>query len=172
MKARAVNLFQVLVKGFAITAGRRKRRICREWAQWTFRWSLFLIEIVDPQTFSLSRKCGACVALECEAKVTITGLPVQAVLRRTQLKAVPEWVTNKVPAPPKGTPLQHTATWPGPQTDPPVEVDEMEVEDANPLRNTRARTLIEKMEGYNVEKVKNFRWEFANWSISCSVLEM
>ena len=82
--------------------------------------------------------------------MTITGLPVQAVrIRRTQLKAVPEWVTNKAPGfTPKGTPLQHTATWPGPQTDPPVEVDEMEVEDANPLRNTRARTLIEKMEGY------------------------
>ena len=48
--------------------------------------------------------------------------------------------------PPEGTPLQQAATWPGPPKDPPVEVDEMEVEDANPSWNARERTLIKKME--------------------------
>ena len=68
------------------------------------------------------------------------------------VKAVPEVVRNR-PAPQStlfkgGTPLQQIATWFGPPTDPPGEVEEMEVEDANPPRNTRERTLIIKMESY------------------------
>ena len=47
---------------------------------------------------------------------------------------------------PEGTPLQQAATWPGKPKDPPVEVDEMEVEDANPSWSARERTLVEKME--------------------------
>ena len=45
---------------------------------------------------------------------------------------MPECVRNRASLPPEGTPLQQTATWPGPPKDPPVEVGEMEVEDAKP----------------------------------------
>ena len=47
-------------------------------------------------------------------------------------KAVPEGMRSRAPPPPEATLLQQTATWPGPPTDPPAEVKEMEVEGAKP----------------------------------------
>ena len=90
---------------------------------------------------SFSRKRDASVALECEAKVNIEAPPAKAVPEAVRnrptpqsalFEAVPRWVRSRAPPPPEGTPLQHTATWPGPPTDPPAEVEEMEVKDANP----------------------------------------
>ena len=103
-------------------------------------------EIVGPQTFSFSRKRGASVAPECEAKMNIAGSPVKA--KTTPVRAVPERVRSGAPPPPEGTPLQQTAPWPGPPKDPPVEVDEMEVRHANPPWSAREGTLIENMESY------------------------
>ena len=63
---------------------------------------------------------------------------------------------SKAPPAPEGTPLHQTATWPGPLKDPPAEVEEMEVADANPPWNARERTVITKMERYleNSEKIQ------------------
>ena len=49
-------------------------------------WSDSDCEFDQPQTFSLSRKREACVALECETEKNIEGPPV---------KAVPEAVRNR-----------------------------------------------------------------------------
>ena len=95
---------------------------------------------------------------------------IQGHTRRTRVKAVPEWVTSRAPPAPDRTPLQQTVTWPGPPTDPPAEMEEMEVEDTNPPRNARERTLIVKWR-VTCQKVKNSRWDSANWDISCSVLD-
>ena len=45
-----------------------------------------------PQTFSLSRKCEANVAWECETKINIEGPPVKA------FEGVPECMRSKAPA--------------------------------------------------------------------------
>ena len=75
---------------------------------------LFLIETVEPLTFSITRTRDASVALVCEAKMNIGRPPV---------KAVPERVRSRERPPPKETPPQQTATWTGPLKAP-VEVDE------------------------------------------------
>ena len=51
------------------------------------------------------------------------------------------------------------ATWRGPPTDPPVEVEEMDVEDANPPRNARERKLVGKVKSY-LESGENIQCEF------------
>ena len=86
-------------------------------------------------------------------------------------KAVPEWGWIRALPRPEGTPLQQTATWHGPPTDPPAEVKEVEVEDRNPPRNARERTLLVEMESY-LQNVKNSRWVSASWRIPCSVLKI
>ena len=43
-----------------------------------------------------------------------------------------EWVRSRAPVPPEGTPLLQIAIWLGPPKDPPVDVDDMEVEEATP----------------------------------------
>ena len=65
-----------------------------------------------------------------------------------RFEAVPEWVRSRAPLPPEETSLQQIATWLGPPTDPQAEVEEMEVEDANPPWHARERMLIVKMESY------------------------
>ena len=92
-------------------------------------------EFVEPQT--LSRECGVGVG----QKMDIEG-PRQKLCRSPSgedprrkvrfTKAVPDCMRSKASRPPDGTPLQQTATWPGPPKDPSAEVKEMEVEDANP----------------------------------------
>ena len=70
--------------------------------------------------------------------MNIDGPPVKAVPeavrnrsapQRTLFKAAPESMRSRAPPPSKGTPLQQTATWPGPPVDPPEAIDR-EVDDA------------------------------------------
>ena len=72
------------------------------------------------------------------------------------VKAVPECMRSKAPPPPEKTLMQQTATWPDPPKDQPAEVEEMEVEDANPPWNARERAFIAKMERYfeNSERIQ------------------
>ena len=83
-------------------------------------------ECVEPQTFPLSRRREASVALDCETEMSMEGPPVKAVSeavkrrhtpRTTLFRATPEFVRNRAPPPPEGTLLQQTATWPGPPGD-------------------------------------------------------
>ena len=60
---------------------------------------------------------------------------------------------SKAPPPPEGAPLEQSATWPVPPKDPPAEVDEMEVEDANLPWKARGRRLIAKMENSEKKQV-------------------
>ena len=71
----------------------------------------------------------------------------------------------RAPLRPAGTPLQKRRTWLGPPSDPPSEVDVMEVEDqqrrqdgfdANPSGNARARALTKAMKSY-LEKGEQIR---------------
>ena len=73
-------------------------------------------EIVEPQTFSFSRKREASVALECETEMNIEGPPVRAVpesIRKrptphsSPFTAGPDYMRSRAPPPPEGTPLQH-----------------------------------------------------------------
>ena len=66
--------------------------------------------------------------------------------------------------------MHQTATLSGPPQDLPAEVEEMEVEDANPPWNARERTLIAKMKRY-LENSEKSKWESESWSISCSILK-
>ena len=114
-------------------------------------------EFVEPQ-----RKREASAALERGTEMNVEGPPFKTMPesvrnrptpQRSPFKAGPECLRNRRPPPPEGTPLQQTAArWPGPPKGPPVEVEEMEVEDANPPRNARERS--------------------ASWSTSCSILKM
>ena len=76
-------------------------------------------EFVEPQTFSLSRKRQASVALEGETETNIEGPPVKAVresARRRPMpqgslfEAVPEGMQSRAPSQLEGTPSQQTAT--------------------------------------------------------------
>ena len=65
------------------------------------------------------------------------GSPVKAVPEavtgpRRNVRHSKPWVRSRAPFPPEGPPLQQTAARLGPSTDPPGEVEEMEVEDATP----------------------------------------
>ena len=70
--------------------------------------------------------------------------------------AVPGWVRSKARSSPEWKPLQQSATWPGLPKDPPVDVDEMEVEDAKldlefdakHAWNPRERVIIREAEDY------------------------
>ena len=66
------------------------------------------------------------------------------------MKAVFECFRNKAPPPPKGTPLQQTATWLGPPSNPPLGAD------ANPPWQwcARERALIQAVEDY-LERIEH-----------------
>ena len=85
----------------------------------------------------------------------------EAVKRRptqqsSHCKAVPEGMRSRAPPPPEGTPLQIWPTWPGSPNEPPVEVEEMKVEDLTPDPNSgathawkpRERAIVRRMEDY------------------------
>ena len=54
--------------------------------------------------------------------------PVKSAPKRTTVKAVPECLRNRAPPPPKGTPLQQTATCHVPPSDPPPESAEAQLQ--------------------------------------------
>ena len=102
--------------------------------------------------------------------MSVEATPVTSAPKRTPVEGVLECLRNRAPNGPstllslpsllpffpKGTPLQHTATWPGPPSDPPPEFTEAEPQrwhigaDANPPWQwcARERVLIKSMEDY------------------------
>ena len=94
-----------------------------------------MLNLSVPQTLSFSEKRGAGGAFSLctqfkRAKMNIEGPPVKAVpesiTRRhkpqsSNYKAVPECLRSRALPPREWTPLQQTATWPGPPKDPPAE---------------------------------------------------
>ena len=84
-------------------------------------------EIVEPLTFSLSRKRSASVALECETKMHTEGPPklVQSPsgAAKFAIQTLEECMQSRAPPPREGTPLQNR---------PPAEELAMEIEDSSP----------------------------------------
>ena len=122
---------------------------------WSVRWvfSDSDCEFVEPQTFSLSNKREASVALECETVMSIERPPVKSCARSGQKQAhaakfAPECMQSRAPPPPEGTPVQSRPTWPGPPKKPPAEEEAMEVEDYNLPWTARERVVLDKKERY------------------------
>ena len=86
-------------------------------------------DFVEPQTFCITRNREASVAVECETQMSSKLCQKRSETgprRKVHIsKRYPECMRSRAPPPPEGTPLQHTASWPGP----PTEVNKLELEE-------------------------------------------